>query len=97
MDVNVNSRDFEIDLELFATGCGADIPEMTIIPEDGVTLQVTERDAFDEVGNMVKATQYKMTNSEHKIVTIQIHEHVKISPGIIGTFKFDYRGIKARI
>ena len=46
-----NNHDLEIELEMIATGCGVDIPEMTVIPEQGATVTVTDVNLWDEEGN----------------------------------------------
>ena len=81
-----------IEITLKDSGCGVDIPEMTVIPEPGVNIAVSNVNLFDEFGNAVTGKSYELTNSGGKKLVIQIHEAVKVTPGVRGHFVLDYQG-----
>ena len=74
------------------TACGVDIPEMTVIPDAGVTMVITDVDIWDDLGNQVTGKSYELTDANNDRLVIQIHEAVQVSPGVKGHFYFEYRG-----
>ena len=94
LNVGVNNQDKDLQLDMQATGCGIDIPEMTVIPESGATVTVVDINVFDINDNPVVGKAYELRNNNGDLVVIEIYEFQKISPGISGDFRFDYLGIK---
>ena len=65
---------------------------MEVIAQNGHTLEVSDVDAWDEDGNVVKGKSYKITDDQNRQVVIDIVEMVQLSPGVQGSFQLEYQG-----
>jgi len=80
----VTSSQTEIEMEMKETACGVVIPEMTVIPDTGVTMVVSDVNIWDDFGNSGIGKSYELTDANNDRLVIQIYEAVQVSPGVQG-------------